>query len=47
MKISNFEWDEGNLEKLIKHNVPMAHVEDFFAQSQFHIITDAKHRLGY
>lgn len=43
MKISSFDWDEGNLFKLQKHNVPMAAIENFFTTTDFKIVSDEKH----
>lgn len=43
MKISSFDWDEGNVFKLQKHNVPMAIIENFFVNSDFQIVSDYKH----
>jgi uncharacterized DUF497 family protein len=46
MKISSFDWDDGNKEKLKKHQVPLESIEDFFASSKFHIISDQGHSFN-
>ena len=43
MKISSFDWDDGNLEKLKKHRISTSIAEEFFSSSEIFIINDRKH----
>ncbi len=43
MKISSFEWDSGNEEKLKKHQIPVSTIEAFFIHGDFLIANDIKH----
>jgi uncharacterized DUF497 family protein len=43
MKISSFEWDEGNLGKLRKHRISISDIEDFFTNHDLRILNDHKH----
>lgn len=43
MKVSSFDWDAGNLEKLKKHNVPIDIVESFFFNENVYILSDEQH----
>lgn len=43
MKISSFEWDSGNEEKLKKHQISVSTIEAFFIHGDFFIIDDLKH----
>ena len=33
LRVSGFDWDEGNREKCQKHGVSIAEIEDLFTQS--------------
>ena len=46
MKITSFEWDKGNLEKLKKHQISINTVELFFSQGNVFIINDEKHSVS-
>ena len=43
MKISSFEWDEGNLGKLRKRKISTAMIEDFFVNYDLKFLNDHKH----
>lgn len=42
LRVSGFDWDEGNRAKCQKHGVPMAEIEDLFAHGP-QIAPDPKH----
>jgi uncharacterized DUF497 family protein len=44
LRVSGFDWDEGNREKCQKHGVPMAEIEDVFTHSP-RIAPDPKHSM--
>ena len=46
MKISSFDWDDGNKEKLKKHKVPLEDIEYFFAHSNANIVSDLGHSFS-
>ncbi|MBC7712762.1 MAG: BrnT family toxin [Rhizobacter sp.] len=43
MKITSFDWDDGNLKKLKKHKVPIEEIEDFIVNSDPVYLNDLKH----
>lgn len=43
MRISSFDWDEGNLSKLKKHKIPRDLIEDFIANHELYFFNDHKH----
>ena len=44
LRVSGFDWDEGNRAKCQKHGVPMMEIEDLFAHSP-RIAPDPKHSV--
>lgn len=44
LRVSGFDWDEGNREKCQEHGVPMTEIEDLFAHSP-QIAPDPKHSM--
>src|SRR5579859_6284116 len=44
LRVSGFDWDEGNRAKCLKHGVPMAEIEDVFAHGP-RIAPDPKHSM--
>ena len=45
MKIRDFDWDDGNNEKIKKHGVQRNKIEDFFANYDPFIYADQSHSL--
>jgi len=45
-KITEFDWDEGNVRKNDKHGVSMAEAEQIFFNNPLLLIADAKHSQG-
>jgi uncharacterized protein len=41
-KVSSFNWDKGNFQKVQKHGLSVQEIEDFFL-SEPHLIEDKKH----
>lgn len=46
MKISSFDWDDGNLGKLKKHNIPRSSIEDFISNYDLNFFNDRKHSVN-
>jgi uncharacterized DUF497 family protein len=46
IKISGFDWDEGNARKNDKHSVSMAEAEQVFFNEPLLVIDDTKHSQG-
>lgn len=45
-KITNFDWDDGNVRKNDKHGVSLAESEQVFFNAPLLLIADAKHSQG-
>lgn len=45
-KITNFDWDDGNVRKNDKHGLSMAESEQVFFNEPLLLIADAKHSQG-
>lgn len=45
MKIVNFDWDQGNSEKIKKHGINLSDIEEFFLGGDPFVFADSSHSL--